>query len=356
MSGNLPEPVRDGRVLTCEDVKPMLVFCACGELDAEENTAVMAHTAACAACAAELREERALRAVLSDLPQPADRLDPAGVLLSQCRSELGEKLDDWEAQRALSSRRPLRWFRRWMVLRPAWSAALLALMGAGLGVVGLEWARSGGAKGVGNAVNVLATPRLSDQDLANMAVAGVSMTPAAAGNQPAEVQLRLRAQRPMVISGSLDDGDVRRVLTYVVENGRQFDPGVRLDCLDALRMRAADAGVRRTLVAAARKDQNPAVRLRALEALQNVAGDQGVRDVFVDALMDDPNPGVRVEAVNSLVRSIENRAPDAPGSLLSPEDRRVLRALEGLTRNDPNNYVRLQSAAALRQLEPRELH
>jgi HEAT repeat protein len=146
------------------------------------------------------------------------------------------------------------------------------------------------------------------------------------------------------------------VLTYIVENGRQFDPGVRLDCLDALRMRAADAGVQRTLVAAARKDQNPAVRLKALEALQKVAGDQGIREVFVDALMDDPNPGVRVEAVNSLVRSIAGHVPEAPAGLLDPEDQRMLRVLEQLTRKDPNNYVRLQSASALRQLAPRELH
>jgi anti-sigma factor RsiW len=356
VSGNLTDPTRGARVLSCEDAKPLLVFYACDELEAEEIAAVEAHAATCAACAAELREERALQGILSELPQPAERLDPAGILLSRCRSELSEALDDLETRQALSSRRPVRWLRRWMVLRPAWSAALLILMGVGLGVVGLEWARSTGAKGAGNAVNVLATPRLSDQDLANMAVAGVSLTPPVNGNQPAEVQLRLRAQRPLVISGSLDDGDVRRVLTYVVENGRQFDPGVRLDCLDALRMRAADAGVQRTLVAAARKDQNPAVRLKALEALQNVAGDQSVREVFVDALMDDPNPGVRVEAVNSLMRSIAGRTPEAPGELLNPEDQRVLRALEDLTRKDPNNYVRLQSAAALRQLAPRELH
>jgi HEAT repeats len=113
--------------------------------------------------------------------------------------------------------------------------------------------------------------------------------------------------------------------------------------------------VRRALVTAVRRDQNPAVRLKALEALRDASADESVRDAYLGALMEDTNPGVRVEAVNSLVRSIESRTPRSPGSLVNPEDQRVLRALEDLTRKDPNNYVRLQSAAALRELAPREL-
>ena len=77
---------------------------------------------------------------------------------------------------------------------------------------------------------------------------------------------RVRTEQPLVVVGSVDDADVRRVLTYVVANGERFDPGVRLDCLDALKARSDDEQVRRALVAAARKDQNAAVRLKALEA------------------------------------------------------------------------------------------
>jgi anti-sigma factor RsiW len=348
--------MRDARILSCVDVKPLLIFYVCDELGAEEHGAVEAHVAACEACAAELHEGRALQEIVAELPRPADRLDPAGVLLSQCRSELAEALDDVESRQALGARRTLAWFRRGLALHPAWSAALLVLMGVSLGVAGFEWASNRATDGGGSAVSVRATPRLSEQDLAKMAVAGISMTPSAdAGGQDA-VQVRLRAERPLVVSGSLDDNEVRRVLTYVVENGQRFDPGVRLDCLDALRTRAADVEVRRALVTAARKDQNPAVRLKALEALRDSAADESVRDVYLSALMEDSNPGVRVEAVNSLVRSIESRTPGAPGSVLDPEGQRVLQALENLTRKDPNNYVRLQSAAALRELAPRELH
>jgi hypothetical protein len=72
-----------------------------------------------------------------------------------------------------------------------------------------------------------------------------------------------------------------------------------------------------------------------------------------------------VEAVNLLVRSLEQNAQDAsksPEPALAPDGvnrsfdpsmERVVRTLEELQRNDPNRYVRLRSAAALRQIGPR---
>jgi HEAT repeat protein len=157
------------------------------------------------------------------------------------------------------------------------------------------------------------------------------------------------------------------VLTYVVENGDQTDTGVRLDCLEALRARNADLDVRRALLFAARKDQNSAVRMKALESLRDAVADQAVRETLIDALEHDANPGVRVEAVNLLVRSLEPGAPDAsdnaapalapegPEGPLDPSLEHVVRTLEDLERNDPNRYVRLRSAAALRQIGPREV-
>jgi HEAT repeat protein len=88
---------------------------------------------------------------------------------------------------------------------------------------------------------------------------------------------------------------------------------------------------------------------------------------LLEALQHDANPGVRVEAVNLLVRALEGEAPgETPGSGREPETagaqipadpsvERVIRALEGLQHRDPNPYVRLRSAAALRQISPREV-
>ena len=154
---------------------------------------------------------------------------------------------------------------------------------------------------------------------------------------------------------------------YVVANGERFDPGVRLDCLDALKARSDDEQVRRALVAAARKDQNAAVRLKALEALRDSTGEASVRETLLEALRHDANPGVRVEAVNLLVRSLQGDSQEGPAfasalpatevTSLSGDSsvERIVRALEDLQRRDPNRYVRLRSAAALRQIGSRDV-
>lgn len=358
------------RLTRCEDVAPLLVFYACGEVDAREREEMDAHLAACPICAQQLSEERTFQTAFSGASQPADQLDPSGALLAQCRSELAERLDDLSAPPVREHWMPFGWMRRWMALRPAWSAALLMLLGVGAGLQLSPWfsARdAGNASGdASQAVNVMAMPRLTDDDLSKMAVAGVNFA-SAPDAAPGTLQLQVRTEQPIEMIGNVDDADVRRVLTYVVANGERFDAGVRLDCLDALRARTGDVEVRRALLCAARKDQNAAVRMKALEALRDSAADDSVREVLLGALAHDANPGVRVEAVNLLVRSLEGDSlgslgapgePPAPEPVVLPGDlsvERVVRALEDLQRRDPNRYVRLRSAAALRQISPRDV-
>jgi HEAT repeat protein len=237
----------------------------------------------------------------------------------------------------------------------------------------LQWLPTSGSGIKGVAMNVSAAPSVSDDQLARMAVSGINFAPSADA-APGTLQVQLRAEQPVTLSGSLDDADVRRVLTYVVRDSERFDAGVRLDCLDALKSRIRDVEIRSALLDAARHDQNPAVRMKALEALRDVVGERDVRDALLESLNRDSNPGVRVEAVNLLVRSLELEslpampeipegpdsdmpmiAPNAPAVALTgadPSVRRVVRALEELQHSDPNRYVRLRSAAALRQIGP----
>ena len=351
----------------CADIGPLLVFYACDEVEPQEREQIDAHLANCASCAAQLREEQEMQSALVSAFQPADQLDPSGALLAQCRSELSELLDDLSAPPLQEQWSPFGWVRRWMALRPAWSAAGLVLLGLAVGTQVALWipGREGNF-GVGQAVNVKAAAPLTNEDLSKMAVAGVNFAPAA--DSSGTVQLHVRTEQPIVLSGSVDDADVRRVLTYVVMNGERFDAGVRLDCLDVLRTRTGDKDVRHALLAAARRDQNAAVRMKALEALRDSTTDDAVRDTLLEALQHDANPGVRVEAVNLLVRSLEREGPGeppVPGAVPAPEIAgaqippdpsvdRVIRALQGLQHRDPNRYVRLRSAAALRQIGPRE--
>src|SRR5437667_207477 len=81
-----------------------------------------------------------------------------------------------------------------------------------------------------------------------------------------------------------------------VENGQRFDPGVRLDCLDALKSIAREQEVRSALMVAAQRDQNAAVRMKALDALRDSVKEESVREMLLDVLQQDTNPGVRVEA------------------------------------------------------------
>jgi HEAT repeats len=353
----------------CGDIAPLLVFYACDEVEPREREQIDAHLAACASCAAQLREEEEMQSALVNAFQPADQLDPSGTLLAQCRSELSELLDDLSAPPLREHWSPFAWIRRWMALRPAWSAVGLVLVGLAVGTQVALWIPGrDGNFGPGQAVNVKAAP-LTNEDLSKMAVAGVNFAPAP--DSSGTIQLQVRTEQPIILSGSVDDTDVRRVLTYVVTNGERFDPGVRLDCLDVLKTRTGEKDVRQALLAAARRDQNAAVRMKALEALRNSATDNAVRDTLLDALEHDANPGVRVEAVNLLVRSLEAEAPEAPVSRATPSRAtseiagsqipadpsvaRVIHTLEGLQRSDPNRYVRLRSAAALRQIGPREV-
>src|SRR5216684_4254378 len=115
--------------ISCKDVAPLLVFYTCDEVSDKERKQIQAHIGNCQACAAQLAEESHLQEAMVAALQPADELDSSGILLSQCRSELAEVLDDLAAPPLQEHWRPFGWLRRWMALRPAWSGALLVLVG-----------------------------------------------------------------------------------------------------------------------------------------------------------------------------------------------------------------------------------
>ncbi len=356
----------------------MLVFYACEEVTETEKTLLDAHLASCAACSEQLQQERRLLGALSATVQPADVLDSAGVLLAQCRSELAEKLDELAAPAVKERWQPFGWVRRWMTLRPAWSAAALVVFGVALGTQLIPWLETANDV-AGPAVNVLAAPKISDEQLSQLGVSGIRFSPAADAGS-ANIQLHLNAQQPLVLTGNVDDPDVRRVLTYVLESGDRFNVDARLDCLDGLKPRSGDAQVRKTLLDAAHQDQSAAVRMKALESLRDAAQQQDVRNAVLDIVAHDPSSGVRIGAVNLLVRSVEQDAPGpaaAAEGTAAPEHAedprksaafaeanadaadastlRVIRALEECQQKDPIRDMRSRCAAALRQIGVRPL-
>lgn len=383
----------------CDEFEALAVLYAAGELDEAASAEVEVHARECAACAAVLEREIQLRNALVE-DEAAEGIDRSGLLLARCRSELSETLDEAEKGSARSGwRRFLSaagWgaaFRGALAVHPGWSAAALLLAGVLVGLGGRAWYVETSLPLPGKPLmTVSAAPPISDQDLETMGVEAVRMQPQQDGEAP-RVEVQMLATHPVVVQGSSDDAEIRRVLTYVIGHPQKFDPGVRLDSLDVLRMDLSDAQVRAALCQVARHDGNAAVRLKALEALHRSADDPDVVQAMLDALAGDDNSGVRIEAVNGLLLALDDAgngfgnapagnapagtapvnapavnalganalAADAAGTasaLGSKEkatlDTDALDVLRDRMQNDPNPYIRMRSAAALERLASME--
>lgn len=350
----------------CSRWQSLLVLSAvCEELSAVEQAALADHLAQCAACAAEWEREKDFAGLVA-----AQAIEPDGGLLAECRASLTDALDR-EEERS--------WWRRglgglipadWLSPRPAWSAAFLILVGFSVGAFGprflvhrtepspLVTAHSVNRAGLANASATNEpspvaesdstvfgnSDALSSLDLHTADVAGINIFPSD-GGEPPQVQLQMRAQQPITLEGTVDDGNVKRVLCYVLRNNDRFDTDMRLSAIDLLRSRKNNSDVRSALCHAVHSDPNAAVRLKALEALDGAEPQDIIRQTLLDALVDDQNPGVRVEAINSL------RDMAASGQVM-PDDH-LLSVLHDRMERDPSTYIRLQSAAAIRDFGQR---
>lgn len=343
----------------CEEWGELLALYAANELEESEQGRVREHLANCAGCAGEAEAQSRLLAVLNER-----QVEPEAALLANCRSGLVDALDQEEDGGWL--RRTLGWAvpTSWLNPRPAWSAAVLLILGFSVGMLGPRYLAThngkGPATGVKPSVNVLnsaaisttsansfnpsaSTVPISDLDLHSADVAGIRVIPGQ-GDEPAQVELQMSSQEPL--EGTVDNDNIKRVLLNILGSGRTSDPDARLDAVDLLSARKNDPDVRSALCHAVHTDPNAAVRLKALEALNGTEPQDLVRQTLLDALVDDHNPGVRVEAINAL------REMAAKGQV-SPDDH-MLAVLRERMEKDPNTYIRLQSAAAIRDLGPRE--
>lgn len=333
----------------CDDMEPLLMLFAAGqELDPAEQAEVAEHVVHCSACAAALEREKALLRTVASYAG-----EPDAALLARCRSSLEDALDREEEG--------LPWLRKiasflpggWLSPRPAWSAALLLLLGFSAGIFGPRLlqrspstappASNSTPNGAWEPADVGGNSSLASFDLHSADVSGINVLPAGGSGEPPEVELQLKAQRPMTVHGTVDDDAVKNVLLYVLRNGDRFDPDLRLNAVDVLRARNNDPEVRSVLCRAVHTDHNTAVRLKALEALNGAEPQDLVRQTLLDAL-NDRNPGVRIEAINAL------QAMAAKGQVVS--DDHMLSVLRDRMRTDPNTYIRLQSAAVIRDLGP----
>jgi len=341
---------------TCSGFEERWTLFTAGELDASEVAEMKSHLVECERCNETLAQENALVALLS-----SNRVEPDAALLVGCRASLEDALDREEEhgwlRRAVGALLPVGWISP----APAWSAAVLLLVGFSVGLLGPRFlwhaagtengqvagqiaGKAGGTTPEGLVANDPGS-RLSTIDLHSAQVAGINVFPSD-DNKPPQVELRLNAQQPLTLLGTVNNDDVKSVLMFVLRNSQRFDADTRMNAVELLRARNNDADVRSELCHTVHTDHNAAVRLKALEALDGAEPQDIIQRTLLDALVDDQNPGVRVEAINAL------RAMAAKGQVES--DDHLLAVLRERMHKDPSTYIRLQSAAAIQDLGPRQ--
>jgi putative zinc finger protein len=342
-----PEMSQENPSQPCVEFDPTLVLLAAGELDPADQADVASHLADCARCTRALEQQQEMLALLAE-----HRVEPDATLLSSCRSALQDALDREEERGSLRRLIGAILPSGWLAPRPAWSAAILLLVGFSVGMLAPRLLRhpvaaspSSTATTSSNTAENPAEPTSPSIDLHSAQVAGINVLPTGE-NEPPQVVVRLRAQLPVKVQGTVNNDDVKSLLINVLRNNERFDPDDRLIAVDLLRARNNDSEVRSALCYAVHADHNAAVRLKALEALNGAEPQDIIRQTLLDALVDDQNPGVRVEAINAL------RGMAAKGQVVS--DDHMLAVLHERMKKDPNTYIRIQSAAAIRDLGPRE--
>jgi anti-sigma factor RsiW len=333
---NTPRLPGSSSRVPCAEFERRLALYAWDELEPSERKVVEEHIAACAGCVAALARERTLVEQLGALVPE----QPAALLVAQCRRSLAQNLDRAEATG--------RWWKSikaafrpaaWLTARPAWTMATLVLAGF---LAGRYVSRS--AAPISAITESAAGEGVATSPYESSSVTGIQRLPDGA------VAVRMQTEQPVVVQGTLDDGAIRRALLSALQASDRPDPDARLESVDLLRGSRGDQPVRHALCYAALHDTNASVRLKAVEALRGLEQEAEVRAVLLQALEHDANPGVRVEAIGALRSFLDS----SPGDEWT-RDGSVVRILRDRQRKDPNEFVRLQSDAAIRQISARNI-
>lgn len=320
----------------CAEFERRLTLYVWQELEPADRAGVEQHIATCSACAAALARERTLFEQLGSL----DSDQPSDLLVAQCRRSLSRHLDRAEASG--------RWWKQvkaafrpaaWLAARPAWTVAALVLFGFFAGRI---------ASRVTSLPAITADPASAESvnpaSFDNSSIVGIQRLPGG------DVAVRMRSDQPVVMQGALNDSDIRHALLAALQASDTPDPDARLESVELLRASRTDAAVRRALCQAMLHDTNASVRLKAIDALRGLEQEAEVRHALLRALEHDGNPGVRVEAISALRAYLDA----SPGDELT-RDGTFVRVLRDRQRKDPNEFVRLQSDAAIRQISAREV-
>ena len=296
--------------MTCESVQRAIPLYLYGELSAELEEDVEAHTAGCKDCSKDLEMQRDFARNLNE-----HELEPSLDLLVECRRSLTVELKRQEAASVPAGLHAV-WNRifgfpvnRFRI--PAGAIAVFALGWFAARTPQLNAVLPGAAQQAG----LISTVRSIEPDRSGRIMISVDDT-----------------QR-RVISGGLEDDKIRQLLLAAMHE--QSNLGVRVESVSVLKDMAGSEDVRHALLEALQHDPNVGVRLKALEGLQQFGSDPGVRQTLTSVLMNDSNAGVRIQAIDLLT---------------SRHDDSIVGMLQSLVHKDDNDYVRMRCFRALQEM------
>ncbi|MBK5290739.1 MAG: HEAT repeat domain-containing protein [Acidobacteriia bacterium] len=294
--------------MNCESVKSRLSLLLYGELSFHEEEQLEQHLSECLVCSKWMQRERIMHAAL-DL----SHAEAPPALLAQCRRDL---LAGLRTQSEVRSADWLGLWQRWFTagswLKPVGAAALLAI---GFFTARLTSSDPGFGSGFGQAGVTAARVKLVEP------------------GESGQVRITLEETSRRQVMGRVEDQDIRQLLLRAAQDGA--DPGLRGDSLDLLKGKSEALEVKQALQRALLSDPNPGVRMKALEALRPFAGDNEVRSVLAQVLLKDEHSGLRTQAIDLLVMN-------------KPRD--MVSVLQELMQREDNDYIRLRSQRALREM------
>jgi len=303
--------------MTCDEVTRAIPLYHYGELASEVEEGVEDHVESCASCRAELAYQKALAAAL-------DRHDlaPPPELLTECRHELVRAVyrEETPAARRNASD-PWGLFRD--AFRSLWHPGIR--FGQPIGAMALVALGFFAARFTGS------FPGATLGGLAPDAI--VSSIRSVQPDNTGRVQISLDETRRRVVSGRLEDQDIRRLLLAAARE--QDNPGVRVESVQLLTDQSSSAETRSVLLEAVMRDPNPGVRLKALQGLKSFSTDPEVHRTLTQVLLKDQNAGVRMQVIDLLI---------------AHQDAATAGVLQALIGKEDNSYVRMRCQNALRDM------
>jgi anti-sigma factor RsiW len=307
--------------MTCEETRKNLPLFLYGELSFDEEELVEAHMDECLACRGALAREKAMFAALD-----VAEMVPRPELLEESRAELQRRLGR-ERREALGhgAVRGTSWWdrvREGFTINFHFAPGIAQVAGAAVMLaLGCVTAR------------VAPSSLLGNFHSAGMVDPTTSRVRYVEPTSPGHVQIVIDETHQRVMSGSLEDQSIQRLLLTAAKD--PSDAGLRVESVDLLKSNSQSAEIRKALVYALEHDPNAGVRLKALDGLKQFAEDPDTRQALTSVLLKDDNPGVRTQVIDLLVQ----RHSDA-----------MVSVLQELMEKEDNNYIRMRCQKVLQEM------